>query len=697
MALTTVKSDQIQTSVALAGSPTTTTQSASDNSTKLATTAYVETAVANLVDSAPASLNTLDELAAALNDDANFASTITTSIATKAPLAGAAFTGDTTITKESPAFTLTDSSSSRTLLNFVDDNNSVIRASGPLLIQSGGAVSAITLDASQNATFSGDVTADKYIMAGGSQIGQDYAYIKSASTTNASLTLRKDSTGADSIDFLQLRSDGNGLIGKIEGDGDISFKGATFTGSVGIGVTASAPLDVVTNSTVWTGEFTQSNTSNGDGVLISVGSTASADYALSVRTNAGAHSGLAVKADGNVGIGTFSPTTGRLQVKGAGTSSSTNAIFADNSSGAGLFAIRDNGEAFILGNTGIGTSSPSELLHIEKSSGTTLVKTEVASNSTIGFEIKKTGSTTSNWRIVDGQTANGKLEIYDVTNSRGVMTFDQNGNTGIGTASPVNNGTNSHGLTINGTGNYQNIALQKSGTTQFLVYLNGASGTFIDQITNDPMMFLTNDTERLRIGATGELQLGGTTNAGFVDFDGTSLQLNTQRNPNTGAFVNTSRAHAGITLSSASADSHIKFYTASANNTTASERMRITSTKIVNFDVREHYERIYIRGNTAYTWDIDVKSIGASGQILEIFAGWTHYATSYAAVLKQIWSHRSTVQSDVVLIQSLVNYTTSNAGAWSVSWVDADTIRLTKSAGSHGGYGWGYILVRGPD
>ena len=93
MALTTVKSDQIQSSVALAGSPTTTTQSASDNSTKVATTAYVETAVANLVASAPAALNTLDELAAALNDDASFSTTVTNSIATKAPLAGATFTG----------------------------------------------------------------------------------------------------------------------------------------------------------------------------------------------------------------------------------------------------------------------------------------------------------------------------------------------------------------------------------------------------------------------------------------------------------------------------------------------------------------------------------------------------------------------------------------------------------------------------
>ena len=96
MALTDVKSEQIQSSVALAGSPTTTTQSASDNSTKIATTAYVETAVANLVASAPSALNTLDELAAALNDDASFSTTVTNSIATKLPLAGGTMTGSLT-------------------------------------------------------------------------------------------------------------------------------------------------------------------------------------------------------------------------------------------------------------------------------------------------------------------------------------------------------------------------------------------------------------------------------------------------------------------------------------------------------------------------------------------------------------------------------------------------------------------------
>ena len=49
-----------------------------------ATETYVDTAVSNLVDTAPDALNTLNELAAALNDDADFAGTVTTSLAAKA-------------------------------------------------------------------------------------------------------------------------------------------------------------------------------------------------------------------------------------------------------------------------------------------------------------------------------------------------------------------------------------------------------------------------------------------------------------------------------------------------------------------------------------------------------------------------------------------------------------------------------------
>jgi len=69
------------------------TQSQSDNSTNVATTAYVDTAISNLSDSAPAALNTLNEIAAALGDDANYAATTTAAIAGKLPLAGGTMSG----------------------------------------------------------------------------------------------------------------------------------------------------------------------------------------------------------------------------------------------------------------------------------------------------------------------------------------------------------------------------------------------------------------------------------------------------------------------------------------------------------------------------------------------------------------------------------------------------------------------------
>ncbi len=85
-----------------------TTQSAGDNSTKIATTAYTDTAISNLVDSSPDALNTLNELAAALGDDANFSTTVTNSIADKLPLAGGTLSGDLTILKNNAVIAFND-------------------------------------------------------------------------------------------------------------------------------------------------------------------------------------------------------------------------------------------------------------------------------------------------------------------------------------------------------------------------------------------------------------------------------------------------------------------------------------------------------------------------------------------------------------------------------------------------------------
>ena len=80
-------------SPALTGVPTAPTAAANTNTTQIATTAYVQTEIADLIASAPGALDTLDELAAALGDDANYAATITTALAAKAPLASPTFTG----------------------------------------------------------------------------------------------------------------------------------------------------------------------------------------------------------------------------------------------------------------------------------------------------------------------------------------------------------------------------------------------------------------------------------------------------------------------------------------------------------------------------------------------------------------------------------------------------------------------------
>jgi len=61
------------------------------------TLVQVSAAVAGLVDSAPGTLNTLNELAAALNDDPNFATSITNMVAGKANLSGGTFTGNVTV------------------------------------------------------------------------------------------------------------------------------------------------------------------------------------------------------------------------------------------------------------------------------------------------------------------------------------------------------------------------------------------------------------------------------------------------------------------------------------------------------------------------------------------------------------------------------------------------------------------------
>ncbi|ENE0022065.1 phage tail protein [Escherichia coli] len=78
------------------GTPKAPTPAAGNNTTQLATTAFVQAALTALINGAPATLDTLKEIAVAINNDPKFSTTINNALALKAPLSSPAFTGTPT-------------------------------------------------------------------------------------------------------------------------------------------------------------------------------------------------------------------------------------------------------------------------------------------------------------------------------------------------------------------------------------------------------------------------------------------------------------------------------------------------------------------------------------------------------------------------------------------------------------------------
>ena len=107
--------DKLHTTMDLTGKTVTVATPTAD--THPATKVYVDTEVANLIDSAPGTLDTLNELAAAINDDANYQATVATALSTKLPLAGGTLTG---------VLKIPDGSSSAPSIAFGDDTNTGI-------------------------------------------------------------------------------------------------------------------------------------------------------------------------------------------------------------------------------------------------------------------------------------------------------------------------------------------------------------------------------------------------------------------------------------------------------------------------------------------------------------------------------------------------------------------------------------------
>ena len=142
----------LHTSMDLTGKTVTVANaSTGDNDTTAANTAFVQQEIAALVDSAPGTLNTLNELAAALGDDASFSTTVTNSIATKLPLAGGTMTGAIQLNANDIDSTSTITLDAATDINLdADGGNVYFKDGGSTVAQLFNSSSDVVLKASQS-------------------------------------------------------------------------------------------------------------------------------------------------------------------------------------------------------------------------------------------------------------------------------------------------------------------------------------------------------------------------------------------------------------------------------------------------------------------------------------------------------------------------------------------------------------------
>ena len=464
-----VGSDQLAHDLALQGNPTAATQSSGNNSTRLATTAFVATEVAALVDSAPGALNTLNELAAALGDDANFSTTVTNSIATKAPLASPALTGTPTAPTASSGTNTTQVATTA----FVT-----------------AATSGLATDAN---------VANKAPINSPTFTGTPAAPTASAGTNTTQIATTAFVTTA-----VAAGGGGGGVAG-ISSSADATAITIDSSENVGIGHSGS----LVNKLTV-----------NGNQVLLASGELKFADAGnslVSVIKNGGSSGTsqmqfligstpaevMRLDSNGDLGVGTTNPTS-KLHVSGTSGAGSRVHI---QSTGAGLSSFDGSGPGLLMTTTGMNTSSkftPAIQFGTTDTSFTT-------TNPKVGAAINGVAS--------QAYSADGKggmeLAFYTTPNDPGTgqttterMRIDNAGNVGIGNDNPTAT------LDVNGTikldGNYPvgtgNVAL---GDTALDSLTDGSYNTAVGRNT------LTACTSGGSNVAVGNAALGGLTIANY--------------------------------------------------------------------------------------------------------------------------------------------------------------------------------------
>ena len=418
--LTSVPAGNLTGSVAAARLTVATTQAESDNSTKLATTAYVTSKITTLIGGAPSTLNDLNELAEAINDDDNYNSTLTTALGTKLPKAGGTMTGN--IVMGSNLVDGVDISARDSVLT------STTTTANAAMPKSGGA-------------FTGNIT------------------------TNGL------------IDTRDVAADG------VLATNALPKAGGTLTGALNITAGSGSNYLNITNSTASDSSGNRYNkllfkgkqsgnevTSLAHIVADHDGSADDQKGNLHLKTNDGNDGDspttrMTIKSTGNVGIGTTSPVSllnvalpnsttapiitferGDAAVRGEIKYDDTNAVrgFEIGTTTSHDFSLKTAGNKILSitygGNVGIGTTSPDTALNVAG-----YIRGEAGS--TPKLQLKRTGNAAGNgyieclgsddsvdYKIAFAQAA-GKMQFSTATAN--ALTIDGSGNVGIGISAPL--------------------------------------------------------------------------------------------------------------------------------------------------------------------------------------------------------------------------------------------------------------------
>ena len=345
--------------------------------------------------------------------------------------------------------------------------------------------------------------------------------VDTATISTSSTPAARINNGSAISNWIGANGYNYGYIQSIQDDGTNNLKPLALQplgGNVGIGTTSPSALLHIASTGA--SNIKLEDTDNGFAATELNIENGGRDFKITTPQDTifvqGSTEAMRIDTSGNVGIGTTSPSTAKLQVKGAGTTVSTNSIFAENSSGAGLFAIRDNGDAFILGNTGIGTSSPASELHvkgstpdlrIENTTASETVSLSLIKTATKGFSINNKEIGGTNYLTFNLDTAGAGTDA--------MVIHPTSGNVGIGTTSP--------GVTLDinratSTASYARIG--NGGNVQTYMGVAGDNLPVLGTYTNHPLRMNINTLEVARFDTSGNLLVGCSGTAGSDLTDG---------------------------------------------------------------------------------------------------------------------------------------------------------------------------------